>query len=53
MRTHWNGKDQGELRERLAAYEAVVQHVMVHPLNRDIDDWNEVIEGLGRVAARI
>jgi len=26
---------------------------MVHPLNRDIDDWNEVIEGLGRVAARI
>jgi hypothetical protein len=27
MRTHWNGKDQGELRERIAAYEAIgVQH---------------------------
>jgi hypothetical protein len=23
MRTHWNGKDQGELRERIAAYEAI------------------------------
>jgi probable F420-dependent oxidoreductase len=54
MRTHWNGKDHGELRERLAAYEAVgVQHVMVHPLNRDIDDWDEVIEGVGRVAGRL
>jgi probable F420-dependent oxidoreductase len=54
MRTHWNGKDLGELRERLAAYEAVgVQHVMVHPLNRDIDDWDEVIEGVGRVADRV
>jgi hypothetical protein len=53
MRTHWNGKDEGELRERIAAYKAVgVQHVMVHPLNRDIDDWDEVIEGVGHVAAR-
>jgi probable F420-dependent oxidoreductase len=54
MRTHWNGKDLGELRERIAAYEAAgVQHVMVHPLNRDIDDWDEVIEGVGRVASRL
>jgi alkanesulfonate monooxygenase SsuD/methylene tetrahydromethanopterin reductase-like flavin-dependent oxidoreductase (luciferase family) len=54
MRTHWNGKDQGELRERIAAYGAVgVQHVMVHPLNRDIDDWDEVIEGAGRLVGRI
>jgi probable F420-dependent oxidoreductase len=54
MRTHWNGKDQGELRERLAAYEvAGIQHVMVHPLNRDIDDWDDVIEGVGRVAGRV
>jgi probable F420-dependent oxidoreductase len=54
MRTHWNGKDAGELRDRIAAYAAAgVQHVMVHPLNRDIDDWDEVIEGLGRVAANL
>src|SRR5262249_24793442 len=32
MRTHWNGKDKGELRERIAAFAEVgVQHVMVHP----------------------
>jgi len=30
-----------------------VQHVMVHPLNRDIDDWDDVIEGVGRVAGRV
>jgi probable F420-dependent oxidoreductase len=53
MRTHWNGKDEGELRERVAAFGKVgVQHIMVHPVNRDIDDWDEVIEGVGRVAAR-
>ena len=54
MRTHWNGKDHGELRERVAAYAAVgVQHIMVHPLDRDIDDWDEVIEGAGRLVGRI
>ena len=52
MRTHWNGKDEGELRERVAAYEAIgVQHIMVAPVNREIDDWDEVIEGAGRLAA--
>jgi probable F420-dependent oxidoreductase len=50
MRVHWNGKDLGELRDRIAGYaEAGVQHVMVHPLNRDIDDWDAVIDGAGRV----
>jgi len=52
MRLHWNGKDHGELRERVAAYAAVgVQHLMIHPPNRDIDDWDEVIEGAGRLVA--
>ena len=52
MRTHWNGKDEGELRERVAAYEAIgVQHIMVAPVNREIDDWDEVIEGAGRLAS--
>ena len=54
MRSHWNGKDEGELRDRLTAYAEVgVQHVMIHPLNRDVDDWGLVIEGTGRVAARM
>ncbi len=50
MRTHWNGKDLGELRDRLAAYEAAgVQHVLIAPVNREVDDWDEVIEGAGRM----
>ena len=53
MRTQWNGKDQGELRDRLAAYEAVgVQHVLIAPENREVDDWDEVIEGAGRMVTR-
>jgi hypothetical protein len=32
MRTHWNGKDEGELRDRVGAYEAIgIQHIMVAP----------------------
>ncbi len=40
------------MRDRVAAYEAArVQHVMVHPLDREVDDWDTVIEGVGRLAA--
>ena len=39
------------MRERIAGYaDAGVQHVMVHPQDREIDDWDEVIEGVGRLA---
>ncbi|MBN9561642.1 MAG: TIGR03619 family F420-dependent LLM class oxidoreductase [Alphaproteobacteria bacterium] len=52
MRTHWNGRDEGELRARLAAFGAAgVQHVMVAPENREVDDWDSVIEGTGRALA--
>ena len=52
VRTHWAGKDIGELRERIAAYQAAgVQHVMVHPLDREVDEWDEVLEGVGKAAA--
>jgi len=54
IRTHWNGKDLGELRDRIAAFEGVgVQHIMVAPVNREVDDWDAVIEGTGRLASRI
>jgi probable F420-dependent oxidoreductase len=54
MRTHWNGRDEGELRARLAAFEAAgVQHVMVAPENREVDDWDSVIEGVGRALATV
>jgi probable F420-dependent oxidoreductase len=52
MRTHWSGRDQGELRARLAAFSAIgVQHVMVAPENREVDDWDSVIEGVGQLVA--
>src|SRR5438034_813521 len=38
--------------ERVAAYAAAgVQHVMVHPQDREVDDWDTVIEGVGRLAS--
>jgi hypothetical protein len=52
VRSHWNGKDVGEMKERVAAYREVgVQHIMVHPQDREVDDWDTVIEGVGKVAA--
>jgi len=41
------------LHERVAAFAEIgVQHIMVAPVNREVDDWDEVIEGVGRLAAR-
>jgi hypothetical protein len=38
------------MKERIAAYAAAgVQHVMVHPQDREIDDWDIVIEGAGKL----
>jgi probable F420-dependent oxidoreductase len=52
MRVQWNGKDVGKLRDMLAAYESVgVQHVLVAPQDREVDDWDEVIEGAGRLVS--
>src|SRR6266404_2188985 len=51
VRSHWDGKDVGMMRERLMAYGAAgVQHVMVHPQDREVDDWDTVMEGVGRLA---
>jgi hypothetical protein len=55
MRVNWNGRDLGVLRARIAAYEAVgVQHIMVaSDLRRsaEIDNWDGIIEGVGRLVA--
>jgi len=52
MRIRWDGKDAGELRARLAAYGDIgVGHVLVEPNNREVDDWDAIIEGVGRIAA--
>ena len=55
MRVNWNGRDQGELRDRIARYAAVgVQHVMVAPdllRSTEPDNWDSLIEGVGRLIA--
>ncbi len=53
MRIRWNGQDDSELRARIAAYAAIgVQHVLVEPEDRETEDWNRMIEGVGRIADR-
>jgi probable F420-dependent oxidoreductase len=45
MRASWDGKDSDALRARVAGYGAAgVQHVMVEPVEREIDDWLRTVE---------
>jgi hypothetical protein len=54
-RVNWDGRDLGELRDRVAAYEAAgVQHIMVASdllRSAEIDNWDGIIEGVGRLVA--
>ena len=53
MRIRWNGQDDSELSTRIAAYAAIgVQHILVEPEDRETEDWNRLIEGVGRIADR-
>jgi hypothetical protein len=53
MRMNWDGRDLGELRERIADYEAAgVQHIIVASdllRSAEIDNWDGIIEGGGRL----
>jgi hypothetical protein len=55
MRINWNGLDLGELRARIAAYQAAgVQHIMVASdllRSAEIDNWDGIIDGVGRLVA--
>jgi hypothetical protein len=55
MRVNWDGRDLGELRARIAAYEAAgVQHIMVASdllRSAEIDNWDGIIEGVGQLVA--
>src|SRR5437868_686835 len=43
VRIRWNGQDEGELRDRVTAYATIgVQHVMIEPENREVDDWSRI-----------
>ncbi len=49
VRCRWDGRDEGELRARFAAYdEAGVRHLLVEPEEREIAAWHRAVE---RIAA--
>jgi probable F420-dependent oxidoreductase len=51
LRAAWDGQDAGELRGRLDAYAAAgVQHVMVEPFARELDEWLGQVEGVAKAA---
>jgi probable F420-dependent oxidoreductase len=50
MRVHWNGHDFGALRDVVDRFAAIgVQHVMIGPQDRNVDDWDSVIAGAGKL----
>jgi probable F420-dependent oxidoreductase len=51
LRYGWDGKDDGALRARLAGYGAVgVEHVLVEPAERALEDWLRAVERVARAA---
>jgi hypothetical protein len=51
LRAGYNGKDPGELRGRLDAYQAAgVQHVLVAPEERGIEEYLSAVEQVARCA---
>jgi len=54
LRSSWDGKDDAALGERLAAYHAAgVDHILVEPAERALDDWLRVVEWVARAAEGI
>ncbi len=50
MRIMWNGKDQGALAAMVSAYEAAgVEHLLIAPTDRNVDDWDAVLNGVGKL----
>jgi probable F420-dependent oxidoreductase len=51
VRTGWDGKDGGEFRDRLAAFDGVgVGHVLAEPADRALEDWLKSVERIARAA---
>jgi alkanesulfonate monooxygenase SsuD/methylene tetrahydromethanopterin reductase-like flavin-dependent oxidoreductase (luciferase family) len=54
LRSSWDGKDDGALCARLAAYgEAGVEHILVEPGERALDDWLHAVDRVARAAKGI
>ena len=48
MRTEWDGTDRGTLRALVDSYAAIgVEHLLVTPRDRNVDDWGKVTDGVG------
>ena len=48
MRVQWDGTDRGVLRALVDSYAAIgVEHLLVAPMDRNVDDWEKVTEGVG------
>lgn len=51
LRYGWDGKDDAALGARLAAYgEAGVEHILVEPAERALDDWLRAVERVAHAA---
>jgi hypothetical protein len=49
LRISFDGKDPAELSARLAAYrDAGVDHILVPPEDREMDDWIRTVEKIAR-----
>jgi hypothetical protein len=51
LRCGWDGKEDGVLRARLTSYGAAgVEHVLVEPAERALEDWLHAVERVARAA---
>ena len=49
LRYGWDGKDDGALGARLAAYGAAgIEHILVEPAERELEDWLRAVERVAR-----
>ena len=52
MRVQWDGQDRGILRALVGDYAAIgVEHLLVAPQDRNVDDWEKVTDGVGALVA--
>jgi hypothetical protein len=52
MRVQWDGTDRGVLQALVDDYAAIgVEHLLVAPQDRNVDDWEQVTEGVGALVA--
>ncbi|HEV2302888.1 MAG TPA: TIGR03619 family F420-dependent LLM class oxidoreductase [Stellaceae bacterium] len=54
LRSGWDGKDAGALKARLIGYaEAGVEHVLLEPVERGIEDWLAAVERAARAGEEV